>query len=80
MRDGVAGEDDGVELHGTHDGLEAFADIGGGGEAGGGLLFEAAQDDAIRARRGGSGTISRMLGGSANWMARMVWNSGASGR
>ena len=26
------------------------------------------------------GAISRMEGGSANWMARMDWNSGASGR
>ena len=29
---------------------------------------------------GRSGTISRRLGGSANWVARMVWNSGASAR
>ena len=45
--DVVAGEKDGVELHGPHDGLEGFANVGGGGEAGGGLLFEAAEDDGL---------------------------------
>ena len=48
QRDGLAGEKDGVELHGHHDGLEGLAHVGGGGEAGGGLLFEAAEDDALK--------------------------------
>ena len=30
-----------------HDGLEGLADVGSGGEAGGGLLFEAAEDDGL---------------------------------
>ena len=45
--DVVAGQEDGVELHGHHDGLEGLADVGGGGEAGGGLFFEAAEDDGL---------------------------------
>ena len=46
--EGLRGEKDGVKLHGAHDGPEAFADVGGGGEAGGGLFFEAAEDDALK--------------------------------
>ena len=46
--DGVSGHSDTVELHGHHDGFEGFADVGGGGEAGGGLLLEAAEDDGLK--------------------------------
>ena len=44
---GVEGHEAGVELHGAHDGAEALADVDSGGEAGGGLFFEAAEDDAF---------------------------------
>ena len=45
--DVVAGEEDGVELHGAHDGFERVADFGCGAKAGGGLFFEAAEDDGL---------------------------------
>ena len=47
QRDVVGGEEDGVQLHRPHDGLEGFANVGCGGEAGGGLFFEAAEDDGL---------------------------------
>ncbi len=49
-----------------HDGAEAFADVDGGGETGGGLLFQAAKDDGSRARSGAAGLISRRWAGSVN--------------
>ena len=45
--DVVAGKEDRVELHGHHYGLEGFADFGGGSKAGGGLLFEAMENDGL---------------------------------
>ncbi len=47
----AAGHEGGVELHGSHDGLEGLANVGGGGEAGGGLFFETAEDDTLHLDR-----------------------------
>ncbi len=41
-------QQNGVELHGHHDGLERLANVGGRGEAGRRLLLQAAEDDAFK--------------------------------
>ena len=47
LRDGIAGHADRVELQRLHHRAQAFADVGGGGETGGRLLLQAAEDDGF---------------------------------
>ena len=77
--DGVAGHDDGVELHGLMMVLRASRTSAAEEKRAEGC-FSRQRRMTDSSSTGSSGTISRREGGSANWMARMVWNSGASGR
>ena len=77
--DGVAGHADGVELHGAMIILRASRTSAAEAKRAEGC-FSRQRRMTDSSSTGRSGAISRMEGGSANWVARMVWNSGASGR
>ena len=70
-------EEDGIEMHGPHDGLEGCERRPQRKKRAEGF-FQAAQDNGLEI----DGEVGGDLDGgrSAYWMARMDWNSGASGR
>ena len=79
LRDGVAGHADGVELQRLHDGAQPSRTSAAEAKRAEGCFSRQRRITDFEFDGQMSGTISRRLGGSANWMARMVWNSGRIG-
>ncbi len=71
LRDGVSGHSNRVKLEGLHDGAQALAHIGGGGEAGRGLFFQAAHNQRFQ--------LDGKIGDDLAQLGRVVELNGADG-